>query len=180
MPVIASRNDTLFKNNMQYTIKSIQEDGQIGLFNSAGKLLTEASTIVLKQAKVNRQAAVNGCLKALRMAYCEAHGRHNVPRLVTIGLKARAEAMVINTQGSVPVYVGTVVHLSIGEKTLVIPLTDLKAYFAPAYCVTSHKVQGATIVGPYTIHEWYKLNKYGRYVALTRAQKGKDVTICYN
>ena len=41
--------------------------------------------------------------------------------------------------------------------------------FYPAYAITIHASQGCTIKEPYTIHQFYSLNKNLRYVALSRS-----------
>ena len=41
--------------------------------------------------------------------------------------------------------------------------------FYVAYAITIHKCQGETYDTPYTIHEWERLNKRLKYVALSRA-----------
>ena len=43
--------------------------------------------------------------------------------------------------------------------------------------ITIHKSQGASFNFPYTIHEWNRLNKRLRYVALTRATDKKFINI---
>ena len=41
--------------------------------------------------------------------------------------------------------------------------------FNVAYCITTHKAQGATFDEPYTIHEFEKFDERLRYVALSRS-----------
>jgi hypothetical protein len=41
--------------------------------------------------------------------------------------------------------------------------------FYPAYCITTHKMQGETIKTPYSIHEFEMMDQKLKYVALTRA-----------
>jgi ATP-dependent exoDNAse (exonuclease V) alpha subunit len=51
---------------------------------------------------------------------------------------------------------------------MTIPLNKFQKLFYPAYCITIHRSQGATFNFTYTIHEFNRLNKKLRYVALTR------------
>ena len=48
---------------------------------------------------------------------------------------------------------------------------DLKTYFDLGYACTIHKSQGSTYTDEYSIHEWNKLNKKLKYVALSRGIK---------
>ena len=58
-----------------------------------------------------------------------------------------------------------------------INIDKFQEYFYPAYCITIHKSQGQTYDFPYTIHEWNRLNKKLKYVALTRATDIKLINI---
>jgi hypothetical protein len=53
----------------------------------------------------------------------------------------------------------------------------LRSNFRPAYCVTVHKSQGATIRERYAIHEFCALGHHGAYVALTRCTSFGNVEI---
>ena len=55
------------------------------------------------------------------------------------------------------------------EKELEIDIKDFQSIFYVAYCITIHSSQGETLNEPYTIHDWKKLDKRLRYVALTRS-----------
>ena len=46
---------------------------------------------------------------------------------------------------------------------------DVTKFFNVAYCITCHKSQGTTIKTSYTIHEFNKMDKRLKYVALSRA-----------
>ena len=46
---------------------------------------------------------------------------------------------------------------------------EFQKLFYVAYAITIHKSQGQTYNKPYTIHEWSKLDRRLRYVALSRA-----------
>jgi ATP-dependent exoDNAse (exonuclease V) alpha subunit len=54
---------------------------------------------------------------------------------------------------------------------------DFHRHFYVAYAITIHKSQGQTYNKPYTIHEWNKLDKRLRYVALSRATKKDYINI---
>jgi ATP-dependent exoDNAse (exonuclease V) alpha subunit len=49
--------------------------------------------------------------------------------------------------------------------------------FYVAFCLTIHKSQGATFDKPYTIHEFDKLDKTLKYVAMSRATKKQIINI---
>ena len=62
-------------------------------------------------------------------------------------------------------------------KNLIININIFQEYFYVAYCITIHKSQGATFNFPYTIHEFNRLDKRLKYVALTRATDIKFINI---
>ena len=49
--------------------------------------------------------------------------------------------------------------------------------FRVGYCFTCHSVQGMSIDKPYTIHEWERMHKKLKYVALSRATKKDNINI---
>ena len=63
------------------------------------------------------------------------------------------------------------------EQGLVIPMADLQLHWRPSYAITSHKAQGQTISERYVIHEFDKMDQFGRYVALTRTEMKKNVRL---
>ena len=63
------------------------------------------------------------------------------------------------------------------ERKMTIPLNKFQKLFYPAYCITIHRSQGATFNFPYTIHEFNRLNKKLRYVALTRSSNMNFINI---
>ena len=180
MPVIATENRKLFKNNQQYSIDSLHEGGRLGLFDNHGKSVGAQSAEDLKQEKVDKEVQIAGIIKELRAEYCEKNNRKNVPRNISLEMRKKAKEIHVKRPHQYPTHNGAVVRLKNARNTLVIRMVDLKKYFVPAYCLTSHKIQGQTIVGHYTVHEWNRMDKHAKYVSLTRAQNGSDVTICHN
>jgi energy-coupling factor transporter ATP-binding protein EcfA2 len=67
--------------------------------------------------------------------------------------------------------------ISSDGKNQEVPLKDFQKLFYVAYCITNHKSQGATITGPYTIHEFSKYDDKMKYVALTRATHKRNINI---
>jgi ATP-dependent exoDNAse (exonuclease V) alpha subunit len=63
------------------------------------------------------------------------------------------------------------------NKTIEINSKDFQFLFYVAYCITIHKSQGSTFDFAYTIHEWHKLDKTLKYVALSRATKKNLINI---
>ena len=64
------------------------------------------------------------------------------------------------------------------RKILIIPIKKINQYFHLAFAITAHKSQSATLIKPYTIHEWQKMDDSLKYVALSRATDIKNITIC--
>jgi ATP-dependent exoDNAse (exonuclease V) alpha subunit len=58
-----------------------------------------------------------------------------------------------------------------------IPLKEFQKLFYVAYAITIRKSQGQTYNKPYTIHEWDKLDRRLRYVALSRATHKELINI---
>ena len=50
-----------------------------------------------------------------------------------------------------------------------VPIPEFTKMFNVAFCITTHKSQGATFDEPYTIHEFEQFDKRLKYVALSRA-----------
>jgi ATP-dependent exoDNAse (exonuclease V) alpha subunit len=50
-----------------------------------------------------------------------------------------------------------------------VPIPEFTKMFNVAFCITTHKSQGATFDEPYTIHEFDQFDKRLKYVALSRA-----------
>jgi hypothetical protein len=55
----------------------------------------------------------------------------------------------------------------VSERT--VPIPEFTKIFNVAYCITTHKAQGATFDEAYTIHEFDQFDKRLKYVALSRA-----------
>jgi nucleoside-triphosphatase THEP1/ssRNA-specific RNase YbeY (16S rRNA maturation enzyme) len=73
-------------------------------------------------------------------------------------------------------------HASIKHKKydglkMFINVSEFQRLFYPAYCITTHKMQGETIKKPYTIHEFNRMDQKLKYVALTRATKRENINI---
>ena len=69
------------------------------------------------------------------------------------------------------------IHISNESKELVVHKDDFQNLFYVAYCITIHSSQGETFLEPYTIHDWDKLDKHLRYVALTRSSNIEYINI---
>ena len=67
--------------------------------------------------------------------------------------------------------------ISDGEDTKEIPIDQFQYMFYVAFCITTHKSQGETYDHPYTIHEWEKMDRRLKYVALSRATKKEYINI---
>ena len=63
------------------------------------------------------------------------------------------------------------------KKEIIIEIKNFQRNFHVAYCITSHKSQGATFKVPYTIHEWSRLNKRCKYVSLSRSTTWENCNI---
>ena len=63
------------------------------------------------------------------------------------------------------------------DKELMIQLEKFQEFFYPAYCITIYRAQGASYNFPYTIHEFNRLDKKLKYVALTRSTDIKFINI---
>jgi ATP-dependent exoDNAse (exonuclease V) alpha subunit len=50
-----------------------------------------------------------------------------------------------------------------------LPINQFQRMFYPAFCITTHKMQGETINKAYAIHDFHMMDQKLKYVALTRA-----------
>jgi ATP-dependent exoDNAse (exonuclease V) alpha subunit len=87
------------------------------------------------------------------------------------------QSLINNEQFIVYKLTSTSVYVKNDEKELVIDMEKFQEYFYVAYCITIHKSQGCSFNFPYTIHEFNRLNKRLRYVALTRATDKNFINI---
>ena len=71
----------------------------------------------------------------------------------------------------------SVIYVKNDLKKLMIDIINFQEYFYPAYCITIHKSQGQTYNFPYTIHQFNRLDKRLKYVALTRSTDMKLINI---
>ena len=63
------------------------------------------------------------------------------------------------------------------NKSITITHEEFANWFAPAYAITTYKVQGQTIALPHTIWEFNRMLHKSRYTALTRTTDPKLITI---
>ncbi len=63
------------------------------------------------------------------------------------------------------------------DNTIDIEFNNFQKLFIPAFSMTCHCAQGLTINEPYSIHEFHKMDKKLRYVALSRSKKYKFINI---
>ena len=63
------------------------------------------------------------------------------------------------------------------DNTLDIEFNNFQKFFLPSYGMTCHCSQGMTIDEPYSIHEFQKMDKKLRYVALSRSKKHEYINI---
>lgn len=71
----------------------------------------------------------------------------------------------------------TVVDVDDAGRRLVIDERKFRLDFRPAYAITSHKAQGATIRATYGIHEITNMDHHGAYVAITRTADPRSVIL---
>ena len=69
------------------------------------------------------------------------------------------------------------VYITNETKTLKIDIDKFQEFFYVSYCITIHKSQGQTYNFPYTIHQFNRLDKRLKYVALTRGSDIKLINI---
>jgi molybdopterin-guanine dinucleotide biosynthesis protein len=69
------------------------------------------------------------------------------------------------------------ITISNDSKTLQLDTRYFQKDFAVAYCTTVHKMQGATINEPFTIHEWDRFDKRLKYTAMSRTTNKNLINI---
>ena len=88
------------------------------------------------------------------------------PRVPIIAKISNEDMNIVNNQ------MFTVHHVtneSYDKNLILIPIHEFQRMFYVAYAITIHKCQGETYNEPYTIHEWERLDRRLKYVALSRA-----------
>ena len=100
------------------------------------------------------------------------------PNLPIICKKNCEELELINNEQFIIIKLTTdTILIQNSIKNLIINIDIFQEYFYVAYCITIHKSQGATFNFPYTIHEFNRLDKRLKYVALTSATDIKLINI---
>jgi ATP-dependent exoDNAse (exonuclease V) alpha subunit len=100
------------------------------------------------------------------------------PKLPIICKKNDKEMELINNeQFVVTKLTPDTVYFKNEERELKIGVNKFQEFFYPAYCITIHKSQGQSYNFPYSIHEWNRLDKRLKYVALTRSTDIKFINI---
>ena len=94
---------------------------------------------------------------------CQGMDIFNNEMFVITKINAKKETITIKEEG--------------GEKTMDIPNDKVQKLFNPGWCISIHKSQGATFDHPYTIHEFEKLDRRLKYVALSRATKVENIRV---
>ena len=61
-------------------------------------------------------------------------------------------------------------------KSLKLVFSDFQHFYV-AFCITIHKSQGSTFDEPFTIHEFDKLDRRLKYVALSRSTQIENINI---
>jgi ATP-dependent exoDNAse (exonuclease V) alpha subunit len=69
------------------------------------------------------------------------------------------------------------IYLTNSTASITIDISKFQKLFYVAYCITTHKSQGMSINGPYTIHEFEKYSPEMRYVALSRSTKLEYINV---
>jgi ATP-dependent exoDNAse (exonuclease V) alpha subunit len=64
-----------------------------------------------------------------------------------------------------------------GEEPMKMEIKDFHRYFYLAYCITVHASQGETFKEPYTIYDWERMCKRGKYVSLSRGTEMNNIQI---
>jgi ATP-dependent exoDNAse (exonuclease V) alpha subunit len=64
-----------------------------------------------------------------------------------------------------------------GKEPMKMELKDFHRYFYLAYCITVHASQGETFKEPYTIYDWGRMCRRGKYVSLSRGTEMDNIQI---
>ncbi|MDR3573584.1 MAG: AAA family ATPase, partial [Anaerolineaceae bacterium] len=59
-----------------------------------------------------------------------------------------------------------------------VPTRDFTQFFAPAYAISCHRMQGSSISEKFTIWDWEQMDETLKYVALSRSRKLEYINIC--
>jgi len=96
---------------------------------------------------------------------------------IIIKVNDKTLEIVNNEQFVITKIIGDEITIKNDERELKINMDIFQKVFFVAYCITIHKSQGASYNFPYTIHEFDRLDKKLRYVALTRATDINHINI---
>ena len=63
------------------------------------------------------------------------------------------------------------------KQNIQVPVNKFNRIFQPAFCITTHRSQGATFNQPYTIYEYRQMTSKLKYVALSRSSSEFNIII---
>ena len=89
----------------------------------------------------------------------------------------KALELVNNEQFIIKKIENDLIYIKNKEREMTIPINRFQKLFYVAYCITIHRAQGATFNFSCNIHQFERLNKKLRYVALTRSSDIKFINI---
>lgn len=180
MPAIANKSTDMFKNNQRYTVAGILDEGLIGSYNANNEFIVPDSK-TQRLINTQRRAAKKDIAIKNRYDVLKEFGKKKLNKDMREIVNDRVmEDMIVydaDPNNHLSVFDGQCVRLMIDDVSIVIDMKRFKKMFSPAYATTAHKNQGVTITQPYGIHQWDKLGRHGRYVAITRTDDPHKVSI---
>jgi ATP-dependent exoDNAse (exonuclease V) alpha subunit len=100
-----------------------------------------------------------------------------LPNMPVICRKTKNKLNIVNNQSLIIEHIDKKKKVICMSDDVAIAFEDFQKFFYVAYCITTHKSQAKTIREPYTIHEWDKMDRRLRYVALSRATCCEHINI---
>jgi hypothetical protein len=167
-PAICNKTTTLAHNNERFVIVKESDNGVEAKISCDGSYTIDRAT--RKKIIATRKKEINERYESIkegkRLTKTQAQAKRAEIRDASEGVD---KDCIVN---------GRFVELrSERGYTIVVTMERLQKEYAPCYATTCHKSQGRTIDVPHTIHEIARLNRNGRYVALTRTTDVALVTI---
>jgi len=167
MPVIASATTDLYHNNEYFTITQCASRGVEGVVGC--DISDKAKKAVYARAKT--------CVKELfRRERGVARITKKYRQEFTRQVDAKYAEMVERARESCMTE-GAFYKLENDKRSIMISEMTLRRQFRPRYAITVHKAQGSTFKGEVLIHEFERMTRNGRYVAMTRAVGANNVAI---
>ena len=179
-------DDRLFNMLLPNNINNVKITDFTHLYADRHICFTNKKRIQINKYMMDKAVKANKCrkqtLKFSKLAYDD--NSQDVELLSGMPIIARKNCKELNICNNETFTIKEIKHskniivIEDVDKKQEVRFEDFQKLFYVAYCITTHKAQGASFDHPYTIHEFARFDERMKYVALSRATDIKFINTC--